>query len=212
MSSLVLASVNYVGRAGGLPPIIPSALAKQLADKFGYEGHLHKTSVEAIQAKLIEIGCRPFTDKSVRRYKSWMAHRASGLTGVLWSVASILLFAALTGFSFKWGSAILGFPSGIALIIGCIALCGTLNAWSETQASWEVRSIGSFTGVLPDEVAAKMLRIGEAFKDASFSIAELTVRREVRDPFLIAVIGEYRFYVAVWDEPEYVPHLLHSRR
>jgi hypothetical protein len=185
-------------------------IAEKLAE-IDYEGHLHKLNYAQITSQLHKANCPPFTQQSIIFYKTWMMLKARGFRRALTvSILAAALFVAFISEVDHSASALTVIFTLLAFI-GCGILTGVFwTAFASVQARWETCRLGAHGahgGVIPDEVAEKILRIKEVIPDVSFSVDELLVtkREKVVDPFLIAIVDGYIFHVAVWDEPEYIP-------
>jgi hypothetical protein len=78
------------------------------------------------------------------------------------------------------------------------------RSWQARVARWETSDIENYTKPIPEFAIEKALQIKKAFPEVQFEIEELTV---VPDPFLIAVLGNVRRYIEVWDEPKFGTNL-----
>lgn len=72
--------------------------------------------------------------------------------------------------------------------------------WSSRVASWKRSDIDGYTKPIPEYAIEKALQVKKACPAVEFEIEEMTV---VPDPFLIAVLGNVRRYIEVWDEPKF---------
>lgn len=82
-------------------------------------------------------------------------------------------------------------PHGAGMIIG-----------SFVSARWRIVPLQKYEGEIPEYVLARAVEIKQKLPQAGFYVDYLAVEKRY-DPFLVAVCGRERFYVDVWDEPDF---------
>jgi hypothetical protein len=80
----------------------------------------------------------------------------------------------------------------------------------ETQVSrrviayWESDMVSRTSQVIPSFVLAHAVALKKELPDASFFVESLRINQERHpDPFLVMELGNLKFYVDVWEEPEF---------
>ena len=73
---------------------------------------------------------------------------------------------------------------------------------SFVRATWRCTKLAKYRGEIPEFALSRAVEIKERLAKARFYVEELTVDRRY-DPFLIVACGRERFYIDVWDEPEF---------
>jgi hypothetical protein len=77
---------------------------------------------------------------------------------------------------------------------------------NEREARWSLSLIQSYSEPIPESVLHKAIQIKEAMPEVKLQIEQLTVTKP--DPFLVASHENERFYVDVWDEPQFEDAIL----
>lgn len=173
------------------------------------------------------IDCRPFTSKSVKRYRQWKAW-CEAWRNTDWMIrlraALIVIFVASILLTVVCGASALPlyFWANVpTLPIICsmvtLILAATGSFWlmvlnerylrsgaRRGYASWELTSLRGYRRAVPEFVLQTALDIQEKCPAVEFFVDELRSERErVVDPFLVAKLGNQNFYLEVWNEPEY---------
>jgi hypothetical protein len=73
---------------------------------------------------------------------------------------------------------------------------------SFVRVSWRRTKLAKYQGEVPEFALSRAIEIKERLPKVRFYVDELTVEKRY-DPFLIAACGRERFYIDVWDEPEF---------
>jgi hypothetical protein len=73
---------------------------------------------------------------------------------------------------------------------------------SFVRATWRCTKLAKYRGAIPEFALSRAVEIKERLPKARFYVEELTVDKRY-DPFLIVACGRERFYIDVWDEPEF---------
>ncbi|MFB3814347.1 MAG: hypothetical protein ACE14L_09550 [Terriglobales bacterium] len=63
-------------------------------------------------------------------------------------------------------------------------------------------SLGDHDGQVPEYVLSRAVAIKEKLPAANFELDQLRVEKEY-DPFLVVSCGRERFYIDVWEEPNF---------
>lgn len=101
---------------------------------------------------------------------------------------------------------------GVAFIIDAIR-CFATGVWGSgdrRRTDWENYPLRGYEGNVPEFVLEKAVNIAKALPQTEFQIVQLVERSDRKertqrlpDPFLIASLGNERYYIEVWDEKEY---------
>ena len=121
-------------------------------------------------------------------------------------MVAILYLAGITFFTgaFLTGNveAAIAF-SVIGVIASAVATFILLLRPSEfTMFEWKYDRLDDYREPVPKKVLNAAVEINNIYPGATFYVDSLYKRRVV-DPFLIAEIKDVKFYVAVWDEPDF---------
>ena len=73
---------------------------------------------------------------------------------------------------------------------------------SFVRATWRCTKLAKYRGEIPEFALSRAVEIKERLPKARFYVEELMVDKRY-DPFLIVACGRERFYIDVWDEPEF---------
>jgi hypothetical protein len=74
------------------------------------------------------------------------------------------------------------------------------------EANWNLRPLAGYDQPVPEFVLEKALEVKRAFPNVTLEVDTLMLRtyKEVPvDPFLVVSYGRERYYIEVWDEPEF---------
>ncbi len=153
-----------------------SAIALKDEALLGYSGLRRKLGIHpaSLTRTLEELGIDPFLEEDVKKYK---ASKARDLEMKVWAD-----FQRRAGLD----------PTGAveALITSFV------------RVSWRRTKLAKYEGEIPEFALSRAIEIKERLPKARFFVEELTVDKRY-DPFLIATCGRERFYIDVWDEPEF---------
>ncbi len=75
---------------------------------------------------------------------------------------------------------------------------------------WDVHTLSAYDKPVPEFVLNKALQIKEVIPNVQFAVEELNERASDPDPFLIAFTNTERYYVEVWNEPEFENKVLNG--
>ena len=143
---------------------------------------------------LCDMGCAPFDNASVDRYKDWVQLRTSiKKTPFSWLLAA-----------WSIGSALLAFwiipMAVIAIITGIWAIALIQGAPFE----WVTAPLQHYPRPIPKTILDMAVTIKKEYDtDVYFMVDELRQREHCLDPFLIVNYRQQNFYIAVWDEPTF---------
>jgi hypothetical protein len=98
--------------------------------------------------------------------------------------------------------------AGAAIIRGAFLLFDSDARGSRIRYKWESSAIANYTGNIPEYALEKALQIKTRLPETHFQVERLveeteTIPKPKRDPFLIAILGNERYYIEVWNEKEY---------
>ena len=153
-----------------------SAIALKAEALFGYSALRKKLGIHpaSLTRTLEELGIDPFLEEDVKKYK---ASKARTVEGKVWE-----------DFQRRAG---LDPASAVETLVT-----------SFVRVSWRRSKLSNYQGQIPEFALSKAIEIKERLPQARFYVEELTVNKRY-DPFLIAACGRERFYIDVWDEPEF---------
>jgi hypothetical protein len=150
-----------------------------------------------LAAVLNDLGIEPFRDDDVRRYK---AEKERQLDDQLWTDFAA---AVLCGTPLPDQRADGGHPRSD--IKQRAARHGSLSVFllgSDAQAKWRRIPLRDYDGPVPEFARSRALELETCLPDVMFEIEELRADKRY-DPFLIAIYGNERFYIDVWEEWEF---------
>jgi len=145
------------------------------------------------------------------------AFQVIGALGLLCSVATFVFSGSTSygyyvgggSFWFSWHHAFWTLVSGaLVAIFGTIGFFGHLLKTQpyEYQVSWEIKPLANYDQPVPEFALATSMELHQRVPEVKFSIDQFVVtkaRKITQDPFLIAELGEEKYYIEVWDEPGY---------
>lgn len=189
-----------------VPQPVPPAFDKpELAEQYHsilhYPGLRHHVIQQRTEQEIVlfinalcDMGCAPFDNASVDKYKDWIQLRTSiKKTPLSWLLAA-----------WSIGSALLAFwviPMAIiAIITGIWAIALIQGAPFE----WVTTPLQHYSRPIPKTILDIAVTIKEKYgTDVFFMVDELRHRERCLDPFLIVHYRQQNFYIAVWDEPTF---------
>lgn len=164
--------------------------------------------------KLLDMGIVPFTDRSVgelqnetlllmepkgkRQLMSGLVLLAGFLGLGLLNKTLITVFMGFLGAVWAvplWSCALLASALGFYLL--------AFNGVGNLMAHWHEINYSGFNGSIPREAQDLAYRIARAEENAYFRIAVIG-----KDPLLIACEGGERYYIAAWNVPPQLSHIL----
>jgi hypothetical protein len=153
-----------------------SAIALKAEALLGYSALRERLGIHpaSLTRTLDALGIEPFLEEDVRKYK---AEKARALEVRLW-----------TDFEER---ASLNPTSAVEVMIT-----------SFVRVAWRGTKLAKFRGEIPEFALSRAIEIKERLPKARFYVEELTVDKRY-DPFLVVACGRERFYIDVWDEPEF---------
>lgn len=81
------------------------------------------------------------------------------------------------------------------------------QTYHRTVVSWKEIPLDKYKKAVPTFVLNKAVQIAEEMPTAEFAIEEMvTTRHRIQlnpDPFLIVSYGDEKYYIEVWDEPDF---------
>jgi hypothetical protein len=80
---------------------------------------------------------------------------------------------------------------------------------SRVNADWRLVDLRKYDGYVPEFAISRSVEIKQHLPAAQFYIDELRVDKRY-DPFLVVSCGAERFYIDVWDEPEFERAISHN--
>lgn len=161
---------------------------------------------------LHQAGVRPFISEQVDAYKmrfqrsfNFRQEFMNWQSLVFCGIASVFVLAVLTGFFGWFFSPTIG---GVGILTAVLAfVCGyffieEVPAPELSRGSWNRHQLSAYTRPIPIDVLRVMRHVREVSADVTFEVDEFATH-VVHDPFLIARLGDQRYYIAVWDEPTF---------
>jgi hypothetical protein len=148
-----------------------------------------------LAAALNKLGIEPFRDDDVRRYKT---EKERQLDDQLWTD-----FAAAVLCAGPSPDADGGYPRPD--IKERAARHGSLSVFllgSDAQAEWRRFPMRDYDGPVPEFARSRAFELETYLPGVTFEIEELRADKRY-DPFLIAIYGNERFYIDVWEEREF---------
>jgi hypothetical protein len=76
-----------------------------------------------------------------------------------------------------------------------------IDAWR--MVNWVESPLRGYVGSVPQFVLDQAVSIKKRLPEVEFFVDALTVDKRALDPFLAAVLGEERYIISVWDEPDF---------
>jgi hypothetical protein len=196
-----------------------------------YSGELESKKLVSslpLRDALLKLAIDPLDPVKVEQYKqSKVMSKKVMMPGwkMFWLVWSIAVVAAVVTASFGsekvwqlWAGAGV---TGIACFIALVGACDKGTTFLEVITRWESDNVGAHNfAQMPDFALERFLKVREACPTARFIIESLhedrtirnptedareaeRLRRRAADPFLVAELGAERFYLDVWDEPQF---------
>jgi hypothetical protein len=131
-----------------------------------------------------------------------------------------LLVAPLSALIFAAVACVLGLPSDLAPVAGLLSLLFTgsipfilswyarKRKWKSRTAFWRSIPMKGYSAPIPEIALATAMEVHQRVPKVTFAIEELVVERQksspiIDDPFLVAILGNERYYLEVWEEPGY---------
>ncbi len=153
-----------------------SAIALKAEALLGYSALRKRLGIHpaSLTRTLEELGIDPFLEEDVKEYK---ARKAQALEDKVWA-------------DFRG-------RAGLEPVAAVEAL-----VTSFVHVAWRRTKLARFQGEIPEFALSRAIEIKERLPKARFYVDELTVDKRY-DPFLIVACGRERFYIDVWDEPEF---------
>jgi hypothetical protein len=176
-----------------------TSLALRAEAVFGYSwlGKRLQIQPSRLAAALNDLGIEPFRDDDVRRYK---AEKERQLDDQLWTdfAAAVLCATPLPDQRADGGH-----PQ--PNIKERAARHGSLSVFllgSDTQAKWYRVPLRDYDAPVPEFARSRALELETCLPGVTFEVEELRADKRY-DPFLIAIYGNERFYIDVWEEREF---------
>jgi hypothetical protein len=168
-------------RSSDLVPLAPNRPLAEAATRAGLK-HLDLALLD--RHKAAELDCHP---------PSWAYRHRRALQPAfgLAIVAISLGFIGLEASGLTIAAACLG---TCQLAIVALAMMKTMRG----RARWEERSVSDLTAVHP-QIAVSALRLQAQLPDVKFRIGELFQDRVMLDPYLVAVAGDERLLLGIWN-------------
>ncbi len=161
------------------------------------------------------INVRPFDIASVEAYKAQQIKENTPFIpmtpervallgevlnrGVALSIAAagVCGFLALSVSSWFW----------LALPLAALHVIADMYIWNKSlrgHPSWQRVSHDDYEDFIPVQVLGALERVRAMFPRASFYIDKLVQNETIIDPFLVANIDGVDYYIAVWDEDDFL--------
>jgi hypothetical protein len=175
---MAVSELNRVSASELESSTLVRTLALRAEAVLGYSWLRKKLALQpsTLATALEEIGIEPFRPEDVKRYK-----------------AERLLQAKKFKYSdLQERSLIEKFTTGLA-------------PGSYVRGKWRRTQLQRFDGAVPEFALSHAIEIKERVPDVQFEVESLRIDSRY-DPFLIARCGRKRFYIDVWDEPEFEKH------
>ncbi len=206
--------------------VLPDELPKNInilnfAEKeLGYMGVKVKTQrAEAPLAKALHtMGCRPFTEQSIQKYKEKLNKKVEWDNSFAWINwffgVRVVLFCIL--FAKIWSLA--SNPSGgreFAIVFSSLFYitfeiiwnCIKMSKRTKKQGTWHSWHLNGYIREIPEFVLETAVEVKQRCPKVVFYIEEFFVidkiEKKLVDPFLIAELGNEKYYLEVWDEPTF---------
>lgn len=194
---------------------------QKTAHGIAWENARRTEDVDKLHAAMRQLDIRPFTEKSIAKYKRKMENKAANFIGG--STAIVMIACVIIGvtaacwhliFSVTGASADMVYTMFATSHVMCVAACvlgviltvGTVKGWFES-GKWSTYSPYSFTQPIPEYVQQTIVDLANACPAASFYIEALD---RLPDPILYVNIPSYNtgrqmvnYAIEVWDEPKY---------
>lgn len=153
-----------------------SVIARKAEALLGYSVLRERLGIHpaSLTRTLEELEIEPFLEVDVRRYK---AEKAREVENQVW--ADFQQKASLD-------------PAGAVEML----------VTSFVRVTWRRAKLSKFRGEVPEFALSKAIEIKERLPKVRFYVDAIKVDKRY-DPFLVAVCGRERFYIDVWDEPEF---------
>jgi hypothetical protein len=175
----------------------------------------------SLRKALYDLGIAPLDPDQVAKYqasKTYHQHRvysgAENVFGVLAIVGALIAAYALCfGPMFLlrgevWPPMrVVILSGGVTMMIGGIIARYVADEVPYESKTWQKKSLGDYgLTEIPDFVLERAVLVKEACPDAKLYVETLVSDRysvTLRDPFLIAVQNGERYFLDVWDEPQF---------
>ena len=153
-----------------------SAIALKAEALLGYSALRKRLGIHpaSLTRTLEELGIDPFLKEDVKEYK---VSKARDLEAKVW--ADLQRRAGMDP------------ASAVEVLVT-----------SFVRATWRWTKLAKYRGEIPEFALSRAVEIKERLPKARFYVEELMVDKRY-DPFLIVACGRERFYIDVWDEPEF---------
>jgi len=153
-----------------------STLALKAEALLGYSVLRERLGIHpaSLSRTLEELGIDPFLEGDVKKYK---ANKARDVEMKVW-----------TDFQRRAGLDPMGAVEALVT--------------SFVRVTWRRTKLSKYRGEVPEFALSRAIEIKEHLPKARFYVDELTVDKRY-DPFLVAACGREKFYIDVWDEPEF---------
>lgn len=77
------------------------------------------------------------------------------------------------------------------------------------RGTWKVVTLSKYTDPIPDFVLSKAIQIKEVCPEVEFFVDSLKVNtKRIPDPFLVAKLGDEKYWIEVWDETNFEESLI----
>ena len=205
-------------------------LAAECKELLGYD-LLNRTMettrpCQNLVAALKELDIRPFSEKSVRKYKKrqeWFVKMHDAQAAVEWTfsrlactLGGIAVLSALTWLTLSlttggggwcfW----LAIPGAIGGLLSLVAYAiARSNSSHEVHVYWSTRKLSSYSDPVPEFALQTACDIKRKCPDVDFLVDEIqcnriSLERRKDDPFLVVRDKTgHDYYVEVWNEPKF---------
>jgi hypothetical protein len=204
------------------------SLAKEAQTKLGYNRLALAIAVpSALLFGLRQLGIEPLVTQRVRDYKrskettGWYSGTKQTVLAI--ALAALSIAALVTGMTRDFAGQWTSWHYGINTLLAAFVLVSAPTAFYRLAAAdfghgtrrvrkWDSSDLESYEGNVPEFVLAKAVQIKTALPDTLFAVEYLieesqSRRRPEPDPFLVAKLGNERYYIDVWNEKEYEARL-----
>jgi hypothetical protein len=190
-------------------PLIGDAARGDKLAALGYSQLQNVQRGQALISVLAERKKKPFTEKSVARYKklrlkeakSTLEQRIVRVCMILFPSSFVALFViALTETSL--GHAFFAAPFVVMTLVVMAGSCIVGEKVSDKVGTpyWATTPLALYQDPLPLRALDLVAELSERLPGIAFSVEHLATHP---DPFLVAHYGDKQFYVDVWDEPSF---------
>jgi len=188
-------------------------LPEKAANALGYEALQKRKQHVDLMSLLDKMKIRPFTDRSVERYKEKVVRETNPRLWRRQRFVEVMAIISVIACFFCGGPAILGwfiswkvglpFAAGLATFATIFGILGSDQFSYMRPGSWQITPLKGYMKPVPEFALHCAVQIKEQLPEAEFSIHEFVQEKGFLDPFLVVSYKGEHHYIAVWDEPTF---------